>query len=154
VELEIAIRPVVTPVIGTYYCTANPNSTGVTAEIVAQGSTNVADNDLTITARSVPPFSFGFMITSDTPMFTANPAGSAGNLCIGGSIGRFVGPGQIQNSGILGQFAIPVDLTAVPQPNGPVAAVAGDRWYFQAWYRDSSPAGPTSNFTNGVRVSF
>lgn len=154
VELEIAIRPIVAPVIGTYYCTANPNSTGVPGEIVAQGSTDVLDNNLNLTARNLPQFSFGFMITSDTPQFTANPAGSAGNLCIGGSIGRFVGPGQIQSSGALGRFAIPVDLTAVPQPNGPVAAVAGDRWYFQAWYRDSSPAGPTSNFTQGVQIIF
>ncbi len=31
--------------------------------------------------------------------FVASPNGSQGNLCLAGSIGRYVGAGQIQNSG-------------------------------------------------------
>ena len=42
----------------------------------------------------------------------------------------------------------------IPTPTGAVAASAGDTYSFQTWFRDSSPAGPTSNFTNGLEILF
>lgn len=30
----------------------------------------------------------------------------------------------------------------------------GETWFFQYWHRDSSPAGPTSNFSGGQRIRF
>lgn len=141
--------------IGTNYCMANVNSTGVAAAMSALGSTAVADNDLNLTASSLPLNVFGFMITSLDQGFVANPGGSSGNLCVVGSIGRFVGPGQIQDSGATGTFSLAVDLTAIPQPTGTVSAMAGDSWNFQAWYRDMDMAGAaTSNFTDGLQIDF
>ncbi|MCP3914016.1 MAG: hypothetical protein GY711_00490 [bacterium] len=59
---------------------------------------------------------------------------------------------MVQNSGSLGAFAIPIDLTAVPIANGPpIALQPGDTWNFQAWFRD---VGNTNNFTDGVSVMF
>jgi len=75
------------------------------------------------------------------------------NLCLGGSIGRFVGPGQVMNSGASGSFTLTVDLSALPTPTGLVTAQPGETWNFQAWYRDANP-GPTSNFTDAVAVTF
>jgi hypothetical protein len=42
--------------------------------------------------------------------------GSLGVLCLGGSIGRYVGPGQIQNTGGTGAFCLLLDLTQTPTP--------------------------------------
>ncbi|QDV07931.1 hypothetical protein Poly30_34670 [Planctomycetes bacterium Poly30] len=136
------------------YCTANVNSTGTVATISVTGSGRVTDNDLLLTTSSVPTFSFGFFITSRFQGFVATPSGSAGNLCLAGSIGRYVGPGQTQNSGASGAFSLDLDLTRTPQPNGLVAITPGQTWHFQAWFRDAVGGLPTSNFTDGVRVVF
>ena len=71
-----------------------------------------------------------------------------------GAIGRYVGPGQIQNSGGNGSFTLPLDLTQMPTPTGLVAAQAGETWNFTTWYRDAVGGSATSNFTDGVEVTF
>ncbi len=140
--------------IGTNYCMANPNSTGATGVMSAEGSVTVADNDLTLKATSIAPVAFGFFITSVNEGFVANPAGRSGNLCLSGAVGRFVGPGQIQNSGTAAEITLQLDLTSIPTPTGPVAVVPGDTRSFQLWHRDSSGGAPTSNFTDGLRITF
>lgn len=140
--------------VGTAYCMSNPNSTGSVGALTAQGSTVVAADSVTLIASSLPPLSFGFFITSQTQGFVMNPGGSDGNLCLAGSIGRYVGIGQIQNTGTAGTFNLALDLTQVPQPTGFVSVNAGETWNFQSWFRDSSPAGPTSNFTQGLEIDF
>ena len=140
---------------GMNFCgPANQNSGGGSAVISATGSAIVADNDLTMTCSNMPPLVFGFFITSTTQGFVANPGGSAGNLCLGGSIGRYVGPGQIMNSGAQGSFSLAIDLTSVPQPLGPVSVQAGETWNWQTWFRDSSMGVATSNFSDGVQIDF
>ncbi|MEM1453311.1 MAG: hypothetical protein AAF957_11730 [Planctomycetota bacterium] len=142
------------PSIGTNYCSANPNSTGVTGTIEAVGSEIVALNEVTLVATGLPTSAFGFFLTSMTQGFVANPGGSAGNLCLSGAIGRYVGPGQIQNTGSAGEFSLDIDLTTIPQPTGSVAVLVGETWNFQAWHRDSVGGSATSNFTDGVSVDF
>ncbi|MEM6671829.1 MAG: choice-of-anchor R domain-containing protein [Planctomycetota bacterium] len=140
--------------LGASYCTANPNSSGAAGEISAAGSAVATDNDVTLTASNLPQVSFGFFLASLTQAFVPNPAGSEGNLCLGGSIGRYVGPGQIQNSGLTGTFSLALNLSQTPQPNGFVVIVAGETWNFQAWHRDANSSGPTSNFTQGISIAF
>ncbi|MEM9380505.1 MAG: hypothetical protein AAGB93_11200 [Planctomycetota bacterium] len=140
--------------IGTNYCSANSNSTGQTGAMSATGSTTAADNDVTLVASSLPNNSFGFFLTSQTQSPPGMPPGSQGNLCLGGEIGRYVGPGQVQNSGLDGSFSLVLDLTQTPTPTGLVSVAAGETWNFQAWHRDSSPAGATSNFTDGLSIAF
>jgi hypothetical protein len=140
--------------VGTSYCSANPNSTGTAASITALGSVSAAANALTLSASALPLHAFGFFMTSRTQDFIANPAGSQGNLCLGGASGRFVGPGQVQSSGAAGRFSLALDLTQQPTPTGPTIVVAGETWSFQAWYRDSLGGQATSNFTNGVVITF
>lgn len=142
-----------TPV-GTNYCMANVNSSGVAAVMDASGSPSVAANNVTLGCTSMPALVFGFFIVSRTDGFAANPGGSAGNLCLGGSVGRYIAPGQIQNSGTGGTIDLPINLTAMPQPNGAVAAQAGETWRFQCWFRDSSGGLPTSNFSDGLAIAF
>ena len=140
--------------IGTNYCVAVPNSTGVAASISASGSAVVTDNDMTLTATALPTGSFGFFLVSDLQGLVANPGGSAGNLCLAGAIGRYVGPGQIQNSGPAGEFSLSIDLNALPRPTGLVPVSAGETWNFTSWYRDAVGGQTTSNFTDGLEVTF
>ena len=142
------------PPVGTNYCTANANSTGVAAEMSAVGSDVAAANLVTMTCSSMPSNAFGFMITSMAQGFIMNPGGSSGNLCLGGTIGRYVGPGQIQNSGSMGEVSLVLDLNQQPTPTGFVAVQAGETWNFSTWFRDSGPAGPTSNFSDGYSILF
>ena len=134
------------------FCSSPANSTGESAAITAIGSSAIALNRLDLRCASLPRFVFGYIILSRTQGFTANPAGSQGNLCVSGSVGRFVGPGEVQNSGGSGAIQLTVDLLSLPQPATPVAAQAGETWNFQAWYRDSNPL-VTSNFTDGVSIT-
>jgi hypothetical protein len=140
--------------VGTSYCTANPNSTGLSGRISGSGSASVAANDVTLTASRLPLNSFGYFITSLTQANTPNPGGSQGVLCIGGSIGRYTGPGQIKNSGAAGEFSLLLDLTQIPTPTGFMAAVVGQTRSFQTWHRDSVAGLATSNFTDGLVMTF
>ena len=139
--------------VGTNYCEANGNSTGMSANVSLVGSPLAEDNDLTLVASDLPASVFGFFLVSQERGFTANPGGSAGNLCLGGSVGRFVGPGQILNAGASGSFQLAIDVTALPIGVTTIAVGAGDQINFAAWFRDTVFGQATSNFTNGVEVT-
>ena len=121
-------------------------------DIEADGSRFIGDSDMTLRASSLPQNAFGFFLVSDTQGFTANPGGSQGDLCLGGSIGRFVGAGQIKSSGSTGSFSLEIDLSNLPGPSGSVSAMPGETWNFQAWHRDSVGGSAVSNFTGAVGV--
>lgn len=136
------------------YCTAIPNSTGSPGTLTATGSFTAADNDVTLTATSLPANTFGIFVTSRIQGFVFAPGGSVGNLCLGGAIGRYNAPGQILSSGAGGSFSMALDLTRTPTPNAFVAVAAGETWNFQAWHRDFVSGVSTSNFTNGYQIDF
>ena len=137
--------------IGTEICVGENNSTGVGADLKLTGSDVAADNDLTVTVNSLPMNSMGYAVTSTETNFVMHPGGSMGNLCVGGSIGRFVG--GIFDSGMTGSIAANVDWTDVPQPTGNVMAMAGETWNFQTWFRDAVMGSATSNFSDGLSVT-
>ena len=142
------------PSVGDAFCgPAVPNSTGASATIEAIGTPFIAANNLTLEAAALPSNSTGFFLASQTQGFVNQPGGSQGNLCLGGGIGRYVGPGQIMNSGAAGSISLPIDLSDLPTPTGPVSAIAGETWSFQAWFRDSVGGSATSNLTDGVSVT-
>ncbi|MEZ6016868.1 MAG: hypothetical protein R3F49_17245 [Planctomycetota bacterium] len=138
--------------LGTRYCTAAPNSVGAGATLSIAGSTRLGDRLLGLVATGLPAHSAGLFMTSLTQGFASHPAGSQGDLCLGGAIGRFVGPGEVQGSGTLGAMRLSVDPATLPSPTGPVPVMAGSTWNFQAWYRDANPA-TTSNFTDAVALT-
>lgn len=127
------------------------NSTGRPALINATGTGVLAANDLGLEARGLPTNTFGFFLASRTQANVPGAGGSQGRLCLGGAIGRY--QNLVQSSGLSGLIAIPLDTNAIATPTGPVPAVVGERWTFQAWYRDANPAA-TSNFTDAVAVTF
>jgi len=149
-EFSLPTVTISEPTVGASYCgPAVANSSGSPAVIAAFGSASVAANSLTLRASSLSTNSFGYFLASLTPGIITNPGGSQGNICVSGSVGRYLG--LVQNSGSAGVIAINVDLTAIPQPNGLVTAVPGETWRFQAWFRDANP-NVTSNFTDGVEI--
>ena len=141
---------------GMSYCgPAAPNSSGLSASILALGTNEAQLNELKLRVNDAGTNTFGFFLVSPVSQPATPVIGSAGRLCLGGAIGRYVAPGQVQSTGLTGSFELNLDLTAIPTPTvGPVAALPGATWYFQAWFRDFASTGPTSNFSDGVEVTF
>lgn len=142
--------PEVCSALGQPYCVpAELNSSGESAVLRAAGSAIAADADLTLQAIGLPTNVFALCLASQTQDFVASPGGSRGNLCLGGTIGRF--NGQIVGSGASGQFSIAINTANLPAPLGVVNA--GETWNFQAWFRDFQLVA-TSNFTSGISITF
>lgn len=144
---------------GTPYCSSNPNSTGATTQIDIQGDRTGALNQCVLTSTNLPLNSFAYFITSRTPGFTPNPAGSLGNICLSGNLGRFTGPGQIKNSGATGTVSLSTltgewSTLAIPTSTGPYVAGAPIRTHFQLWHRDSVGGQARSNFSNARYVDW
>jgi hypothetical protein len=141
---------------GTIYCTPNAPNSGFPGggKMQAIGTPSVSTNDIVLIARDLPTNSFGFFITSRSPGFVPFPGGSQGILCLGGTIGRF--QQQVQNAGTLNRISIPIDNQNIPSPTGPgfVTIVPGERWHFQAWFRDSVGGMSTSSFTEGLYIQY
>ena len=136
------------------YCEATVNSSGLAAEIGAQGSPQIADDDFTLAAVQVAPNQFGYFLMSASQAFVPFFSGSSGNLCLGGQILRFIKPpaGMVLFSGPEGRLTLKVDFANLP---GGTVFVPGDVWNFQAWFRDVTSGGEfTSNTTDGIAVMF
>lgn len=136
----------------TAFCSGNPNSSGLVSSIVASSfNGSVAANDLTLDCVDLPVGAFGIFIVDQLPVAAAPGISSDGNLCLTPSnIGFLRTPGLL-TAGTTGQVRIDVDLTAIPQPGGNVAAAAGDTWSFQFWHRDISGTS-SNNFSEGLSV--
>ena len=141
-------------VVGTEYCSpAVPNSTGLSSRLRTSGSVTAARENLHLFVDQLPAGSACFFLASQSPGMISMPGGSQGTLCLSGSIGRYVGPGQVQVSGASGTAELLLDLTQTPTPTGFVTVMPGQSWHFQAWHRDANPT-PTSNFSSAVVVDF
>jgi hypothetical protein len=135
------------------YCATNENSTGEPTLLKAI-EIDLSARTMTLQSSGMPSGAFGFFLTSLTPDFVPNAGGSAGNLCLGGTIGRGVG-GTIFTSTPAGTAEVPVSLDMIPTASGtPVSVQPMEVRYFQTWHRDSAGGTPTSNFSNGVGISF
>ena len=137
--------------VGLSFCgPAVSNSSGQPGRIRGMGTPSLAANDLTLIAEDLPANVSGFFLLSRTDAFLPFAGGAAGNLCLGGSIGRDLS--GLANSGPAGELQTQIDWNALPQPGGAVQAIIGEDWHFQLWHRDTL-IGPTSNYTNGLRVT-
>lgn len=136
---------------GQAYCSpAVANSTGGPGTIRSLGSPVALDGLLELHAADLPNFQFAYFLASQTTALIVGPGGSQGNLCLGGSIGRF--NAQVGGTNAMGEFSIVVDTRNLPDPL-PAVVAGGQTWNFQCWYRDSNPSA-TSNFTDAVQHTF
>ncbi len=138
---------------GTNYCTANPNSTGAPSQILIAGSSNPADQDVTLSAEDLPPSIPGLFFFG-TGQLSGIPFGD-GLRCVGGTTTRiqppaFSGGGMGDPPQSQGTAARQLDFNA-PYAS---ALVSGTTLNFQFWYRDpmGGPAG--FNTSDGIEVSF
>ena len=136
---------------GGVYCEGVPNSTGQVATIASTGSNSVLLNDLVLIASGMPLNQFALFIASDSQTLIPNVGGGQGNLCVGPAVGRYLA--QFGSTGFFGTLSLTVDTSAIITASGPVAALPGDTYNFQCWFRDVDP-GPTSNLTRGFSVTF
>ena len=61
---------------------------------------------------------------------------------------------DVLDSGATGAASLTLDLANVPTNLGRTAVLAGETWYWQAWYRDVDGGGtPTSNLSSAVGVT-
>ena len=139
--------------VGTPFCgPAVPNSTGQTGVLVGLGSNVVADMDFSLQASNLNLNDFALPLVSLDQAFIQMPGNSVGNLCLGGSIGRF--NSLISPTGATGSFTVQIDLNAIPQGAGLVSVLPGETWNFQVWHRDTVNGLSSSNFTQGLNVTF
>lgn len=145
--------------LGQTVCTqTTPNSTGMLGQLDAEGFDHVFANELVLRGTKLPVGQFALLIASRTAIPPQLVFGSAGRICVGGSIGRFndqilpIGTSTAFPGG--GTVVFRPDLEALPQGAGTVPAMAGATWTFQAWHRDVLGGGATSNFTSAVSVTF
>ena len=140
-------------ILGSTYCTpAALNSSGFPGTLEVRGSLDVSMNEVSLSANNLPSSEFGIFLNGQAQAPPITPLGSSGNLCLGGSLGRYNRTGEIFATGPFGFGELQLDLNNTPTSIGPVAIMAGQTWNFQAWYRDTSAS--TSNFTDAVSVSF
>ena len=96
--------------VGTSYCAPAVQSSGFRSGVLfARGSNSIAMDDVELVAGFLPRNTFGMYLTSRDAAFVVQPGGSRGNLCLGGAIGRFVGPGQVGSSGPEGRLSLELD---------------------------------------------
>lgn len=136
---------------GSSYCDpAVINSTNEFGKIAVLGSILASANNFALQASDLPLNQFGFFLGGTQSVLVMNPAGSNGNLCVGGNLVRFNAASQIGVADAFGVFSRNLDLTAFPA-NPTVAVQAGDTWYFQCWHRENNGQ---SNFTTATAVTF
>lgn len=137
--------------VGTLFCSpAVPNSTGAPATIRLEGTPGtLALGHVGLVASDLPKGSSGYFLASLTQALVPGAGGSQGTLCLGGTVGRYAITPFF--TGFDGESTQTVDLASIPNPTSPTAALPGQTWSFQAWYRDANP-GATTNFTPGVSL--
>ncbi|MEZ6015958.1 MAG: hypothetical protein R3F49_12640 [Planctomycetota bacterium] len=140
--------------VGVEYCMpAVLNSTGQRARLAALGRDEVALGDLALRATDMPPGAFGSFLVGGSAISVPAAGGGQGELCVGGPLGRFLGPGTVRPADPGGVAMLELDLARIPGPGGTFAVLPGQTWRFQRWYRDANPQ-VTSNFTSAVAVTF
>lgn len=131
---------------------AAANSTGLPGQIAAIGTDIAVDDNLVLTMTDFPPNTFAMVIASRTAGFLPGVGGGQGNLCLANSIGRYDRMEELRRVRLDGTSSFQLDVTRLRESTGPAVGLAGQDWYFQAWYRDANPS-VTSNLTNAVQVT-
>lgn len=128
--------------IGTTYCVSDVNSTGMPAQITAEGTEVIDRNRLHLEVTNVPRGTFGLFFFGPNPGAGSPIQGSQGLLCVDSPLLRYrtVKACHGQNA------RERIDLLG-GQGSGWIAP--GSTLHFQFWFRD----GATSNTSDAVQVT-
>ena len=139
--------------VGVPFCGASANSTGEAAVLRGEGARGVLENRLVLRCERLPRGSFGHFLVADEVGLVSQPAGAVGDLCLGGTLGRF--RERVLCADAAGVVRMPVDLFDLPGAAAGLTPRPGQLRRFQYWYRDADPiAGAVSNFSAGLEVRF
>ena len=136
--------------------------------IAASGSDLAASNTVTLQLTGAQSGQMGYFINSylgaNSPGTPITPGGTVGGqICIGGTdviFGRHTRTGELFTTDGTGAASLTLDLTDIPNPrngiswpnagNNVTAILAGETWYWQAWYRVTGG----SEFSDAIGVTF
>ncbi len=176
VEADIFAYEYPLPLVGTSFCDPNnANSTGASTTLsgymLTRGGIAGGMSDLHLECTnggasmlgyflvgdlaSDPgiPISDGMLCVASGQIFRYNVAGttsmSAGFFNANGVLVNVVGTSSVGPAGMQTGFDVPDAVAGSSQ-----AITAGSTWHFQVWHRDMRPSGATSNFSNGLSVTF
>ncbi len=139
--------------VGVTFCSATTNSTGGPARLFGEGQNGVLANDLALRCEGLAHGSAGYFLIGSDAAPVSQPGGSLGNLCLGGTFGRF--RDQVLAADGLGRVRLQLDLLRLPGAAQALAPNPGDTLRFQYWYRDRDTSGAAvSNFSEGLEVRF
>lgn len=140
--------------IGAPFCgPAVANSGGLPGTLGAIGDPRADRNNVTLVAEALPAQAASLFLVADATGSVPGAGGGQGTLCLGGGIGRYSQPGEIQFASAAGRSTLRLDLSRTPGPSALFPITPGSTWRFQVWYRDQNP-GQTSNFTGGLALTF
>ncbi len=129
----------------TRYCTANPNSSGRRASILALGNARVSNNSLKLCVDGAPRNARGRFVYGPTQ--TALPFGD-GIQCVGGQVFgmRFL-PANVGGSAFM-----PVNFAGQQNPAGIV--LPGSTWNYQFVFTDIGSPGFGVNSSDALSITF
>ncbi|MFT4647352.1 MAG: hypothetical protein ACI9X4_000563 [Glaciecola sp.] len=154
---------------GTPFCDpANLNSTGAPAVLTGSTGTGVgSDVHLEITGGPVGQLAYmlagneataGIPVSNGLFCLVGTPTAQFFRYNVGGtdmnSIGGFDPTGTWINAVGTSTTGFGFDVPSTIPDGVPIVILAGDTWHFQGWYRDTAAASGSSNFTNGLSVTF
>jgi outer membrane protein assembly factor BamB len=136
------------------HCTGGaPNATGVQATLTLEGSP-FAGGELTAVVAGLEPLGmFGVVLVGDAVSAPTPLPGSVGDLCVGGTVGRLVGPPLLPDaSGVQRHMFSTAPLVTTA---GATLVQPGDTFTFQLWHRDTAPGGAAvGNTSTAMALTF
>jgi hypothetical protein len=154
---------------GTTFCDpASSNSTGTPALLTGALGSGVG-SDLHLELTGGPPGQLAFVLVGTEG--TIGMPISNGQFCLVGtataqfynysvagtdmnSIGGFDATGTMFNASMTSTTGFGFDVPNTIPDSVPIPIMAGDTWHFQCWYRDTVAGVGSSNFSNGLSVTF
>ena len=136
--------------------------------ITASGSDLAASNSVTLNLTGAESGQLGYFINSylggNSPGAPISFGGTvSGQVCIGGAgvvFGRHARTGELFTTDGTGAASLTLDLTDMPNPrdgsaspgpgNNVTAILAGETWYWQAWYQVTGG----SEFSDAIGIAF
>ena len=132
------------------------NSTGAGASLRARGDTSVANDNLTLIVRDLPPQTVSLLFMGAGALDSPFVGLYGGLRCVGpGSRGMFRFPVRLSDAS--GSLVEGPGIGAWTQALPPAGQfMAGDTWYFQCFYRDvpsvAGSCGTGANLTDALRI--
>lgn len=141
-EYDLMVLGTTTPgLLGDQFCPSRLNSLLTRVLALAEGTTSIGGQDLSLIAQPLPTNSNGFFLYARSQ--AAPTPVSGGLLCLGSPIVRL--NQFVFNSGNTGLATLELPYGSLPVP-----VAAGETWSFQYWYRN----GGGSNFSTGLTLQF